>query len=240
VIVLAVESATELAGVALADDDGEIAVATLARGRRHAESIAPAIQFVCRQSGVRLADVDVVAVDVGPGLFTGLRVGVATAKALAFALGRPVAALSSLEVLAAAVLAATGEERLVVPVIDARRGEVYRAGLRSGAGGTRAVWSEARRSPDALAAELCELGESFVAVGNGARRYASRLDGIAGAVLAGPTLDFPSPATLAHLALEKAGAGEIADPAAVVPRYLREADTRINWERRARRAGAEV
>jgi tRNA threonylcarbamoyladenosine biosynthesis protein TsaB len=238
--VLAVESATEQAGVALADDDGEIAAATSEPGRRHAEWIAPAIQFVCRQSGVTLEDVDVVAVDVGPGLFTGLRVGVATAKALAFALGRPITVVSSLDALAAAVVAARRDDTVVVPVIDARRGEVYRAGVRGGPGGTRPVWPEQRRTPDELAAELRQLGESFVATGNGARRYASTLDAVAGAVLTGPNFDFPSPAMVARLGLHKARAGDIADPGAVVPHYLRDADTRINWERRERRAAAEV
>ena len=85
--------------------------------------------------GVALADLDLLGVDVGPGLFTGLRVGVGTVKALAFALGLPVATATSLEVLAHA-LAGSGaaDGRLLVPVVDARRGEVFSARFRARTG----------------------------------------------------------------------------------------------------------
>ncbi len=73
---------------------------TAPRGRRHAEILTPAIAFVCEQAGIDLQEVGVVAVDVGPGLFTGLRVGIATAKALAQALRVPMIGLSSLDLLA--------------------------------------------------------------------------------------------------------------------------------------------
>jgi tRNA threonylcarbamoyladenosine biosynthesis protein TsaB len=239
-MVLAVESATELAGVALADEDGVLATATVSRGRHHAESIAPAIDFVCRRAGVGLSALDAVAVDVGPGLFTGLRVGVGTARALAFALRRPLVGVGSLEVLANAV-AASGVRHgtLVVPVVDARRGEVFAARLRASVGGVAWEGVEVRRSPDALAGELGGLDEPFVLAGNGARRYRSTLGAVPGAVVAGDVLDFPAPGVLATVAVVKLAAGETQDVASVLPRYLRDADTRINWETRARRAGAE-
>ncbi len=156
-MVLAVESATELAGVALADEAGVLATATVSRGRHHAESIAPAIEFVCRRAGVALSALDAVGVDVGPGLFTGLRVGVGTAKALAFALDRPLVTVGSLEVLAHAVATAgVAPGTLVVPVVDARRGEVFVGRLRATAGGVAWEEGETRRTPEALAAELSE------------------------------------------------------------------------------------
>lgn len=85
-LILAIETATESVGVALGGRDGVLASVTIARGRRHGETLAPAIQFACRHAGVELPDLDAVAVDIGPGLFTGMRVGIATAKALAMAL----------------------------------------------------------------------------------------------------------------------------------------------------------
>jgi tRNA threonylcarbamoyladenosine biosynthesis protein TsaB len=236
-MVLAVESATELAGVALADDAGVLATATVSRGRHHAESIAPAIQFVCRRADMTLSALDAVGVDVGPGLFTGLRVGVGTAKALAFALGRPLVGIGSLEILAHAVAtsgAAPGT--LVVPVVDARRGEVFAARLRTTPTGVSWEGDEVRRSPEALAAELAALGEPFVLAGDGASRYRATLGAVPGALVAGPALDFPPPAVLATMALSRAAAGQGEDSAAVLPRYLRDADTRINWETRTRRA----
>jgi len=254
-MVLAIESATELAGVALADEDGVLGTATASRGRHHAESIAPAIDFVCRRAGVALAEVELVAVDVGPGLFTGLRVGVGSAQALAFALHKPLVGVGSLEVLAHAVTTSGAKPgMLVVPVVDARRGEVFVARARTTAGGagaagagsvgsaaTAATWeqTEVRRTPETLADELAVLDEPFVLVGNGARRYRSVLGAVPGAIMAGDTLDFPPPGVLAALALSRAAAGPAPDAGAVLPHYLRDAETRINWQTRARRAGAE-
>jgi len=238
--ILALESATDVAGVAVADDDGLVAATTLAAGRRHAESIAPAVRFVCRQAGLALADVDIVAVDVGPGLFTGLRVGVASAKALAFALGVPVVAVSSLEILAGALAGALAPGTLVIPVIDARRGEVFSARYRTEDGRpatARPVGDEVRRTPEALAQELAALGEPAVLTGTGARRYGAELSG-ARTPVAGPLFDHPRAEVLAGLALARATAGAGEEAGVVVPNYLRDADARINWERRAPRAAA--
>ena len=124
VIVLAIESATARAGVALGTPDGVVASAQVTRGPRHAEVLVPAVEWVCAQAGVELAGVDAIAVDVGPGLFTGLRVGIATANGLAQALGKPMVAVSSLDLLAHAYKHAGPD---IVSVIDARRGEVYAA-----------------------------------------------------------------------------------------------------------------
>ena len=238
-MVLAVESATELAGVALADEAGVLATATVSRGRHHAESIAPAVDFVCRRAGVGLSELDAVGVDVGPGLFTGLRVGVGTAQALAFGLGRPLVGVSSLEVLAHAVaISGVALGTLVVPVVDARRGEVFAARLRTTAEGVSWEQPEARRAPEVLADELAGLGEPFVLTGDGARRYREILGAVPGAISVGEILAFPPPGVLASLAVRKATAGEFHAPSTVLPHYLRDAETRIKWETRAR-AGVE-
>ncbi|MDR3647840.1 MAG: tRNA (adenosine(37)-N6)-threonylcarbamoyltransferase complex dimerization subunit type 1 TsaB [Acidimicrobiales bacterium] len=234
-MVLAVESATELAGVALADEAGVLATVTVSRGRHHAESIAPAIDFACRRAGVGLSDLDAVGVDVGPGLFTGLRVGVGTAQALAFGLDKPLVGVVSLEVLAyAAATSGAAPGTLVVPVVDARRGEVFVARLRTTTEGVSWEEPEARRSPELLADELAGVGEPFVLVGDGARRHGALLGAVPGAVLVGEALTFPPPGVLASLAVRKAAAGELHAPSNVLPHYLRDADTRIKWETRAR------
>lgn len=139
---LAIETATDMVGAALLRDDGGGAERMHLGGRAHAELLAPAIEEVCAVSGCAVADVDVVAVDVGPGLFTGLRVGVATAKALAQALGIGVLGVGSLDVLAVAAAAALGAAAgaegssgavpigAIAAVVDARRGEVFVAAYR--------------------------------------------------------------------------------------------------------------
>ena len=124
VLILAVETATTAVAVALHDGVSVIAELTVAQGRRHAETLVPAIGFLCAQVQCSVNDVTAVAVDVGPGLFTGLRVGVTTAKTLAMALGVPLFGETSLSLLARQG-GRPGER--VAAVIDARRKELYAA-----------------------------------------------------------------------------------------------------------------
>jgi tRNA threonylcarbamoyladenosine biosynthesis protein TsaB len=235
VILLGIESATELVGVAVADDDGPRAGVWAAGGRRHGESLAPAVAHALEQAQLELDDVGAIAVDVGPGLFTGLRVGVATAKGLAQGLGIGVVGLTSVEVLARAAVDA-GWRGTVAAVIDARRGEVFAARYRSaegGAGSLSEVSPATRFLPEELAKELAGVGEPLLAVGDGARRYAADLEPVTGLVLAGPSLAWPPPATLVALAAERLAEGAVPQPpAALLPTYLREADARINWSQR--------
>jgi tRNA threonylcarbamoyladenosine biosynthesis protein TsaB len=217
-------------------------------GRAHAELLAPAIEEVCALSGCTLGDVDTVAVDIGPGLFTGLRVGVATAKALGQALGVGVLGVSSLDVLAAgAVEAAPGDRSSrVVAVVDARRAEVFAAAYAFGTTAGEAdgpdpaavrTDREGALAPDDLAAWCDALAADgpVLVVGDGAVRYLELLAprpgldvGLAGTVAA------PSPAVLARLAARRLAGGAIPSaPGDVVPDYRRPADARINWEERA-------
>lgn len=232
-LVLVVESAAEAAGVALADEDGVLGYSVVARGRRHTETVAPSIETLCRRVGVALSDVDALGVDVGPGLFTGLRVGVGTVKALAFALDVPVVEAGSLEVLAHAV-AGSGADggRLLVPVVDARRGEVFAAPFRVVEGRLQPLGDAAVRDPAALATELAAREEPLVLAGNGALRYRALFDAVPWATLAGPAYRSPPVMALAELCVARALAGAGVDGAAVMPEYLRQADARINWEQR--------
>ncbi len=233
-ILLGIESATELVGVAVADDDGPRAGVWAAGRRRHTESLAPAVAHALDQAGAGLDEVGVLAVDLGPGLFTGLRVGVATAKGLAQGLGIGVVGLTSVEVLARAA-ADAGWRGPVAAVVDARRGEVFAARYRAAGEGERVVEVSppARFRPEELAKELAHAEEPLLAVGDGARRYAAELEPVAGLVLAGSSLAWPSPTTLVALAAERLAGGTVPEPpAAVLPVYLRDADARISWAQR--------
>ena len=163
-IVLGIESATESVGVALAASDGVLASVEVARGRRHAESIVPCVQFVCERADIELSEVGAIAVDVGPGLFTGMRVGIATAKSLAMALNIPMVSMTSLEVLAAAE--ATTDD-IIVPVVDARKSEVFWAMYRRTHQGLELLHQPTVGSVDDLVSDLMARDQSSVCVGDG-------------------------------------------------------------------------
>jgi tRNA threonylcarbamoyladenosine biosynthesis protein TsaB len=232
VILLGIESATEVVGAAVSDGE-RVASLRVSGRRRHAEILAPAVSAVLERVGLQPADLDVLAVDVGPGLFTGLRVGVAMAKGLAQGLGVGVLEVGSLEVLAAGALDA-GWPGSVLAVVDARRGEVFAARYRRGPDGDPLECrAPARHRPEELATLAAEESDTL-AVGDGARRYADELARVPGVAVAGPRTAAPDPEVLVSLARSRLAAGSTPVGAeAVLPRYLREADVRINWASRS-------
>jgi tRNA threonylcarbamoyladenosine biosynthesis protein TsaB len=226
VLVLGIDTATQQVGCAIGGHEGVIALFESSKGRRHAETLVPAIEFVCRQARIDLDEISVVAVDVGPGLFTGLRVGVATAKAMASALRVPVVGVPSLDLVAFPV---RFTPRLVASVVDARRGEVFFAFYRQVPGGLQRLSEPRVGSTDELTAELLATGEECLAVGDGAIRYADELRELTTVEVADAGLAYPSAASLVQLAHARALREEFVNAWDVEPVYLRKADAEINW-----------
>lgn len=228
-IILGIDTATHQVGCALGGYEGVLASFTSARDRRHAETLAPAIQFVCRQARIEMKEISAVAVDVGPGLFTGLRVGIATGKAVAQALRVPMIGLSSLDLLAFAV---RHSDRLIAAVIDAKRGEVFRGLYRQVPGGVQRLEAHRVCTPDDLVAELLAQRESVLAVGDGAIRFAGTIAQARQVEVADHGLSYPSPASLVQLAHARAVREEFVQPSELEALYLRKSDAEINWARR--------
>ncbi len=229
-IILGIESATAQVGCALGGVEGVFASFHAARGRRHAETLVPAIEFVCRSARIEFRDISVVAVDVGPGLFTGLRVGMATAKAMAAALRVPVIGMSSLDLLAHQV---RHSPRLIVAVVDARRGEVFSATYRHVQGGVQRLSEPKVGTATELANDLRATNQEALLVGDGALRYADVLAEDRGRVEIGSVgQQWPSAGDLVELAHPRALREEFVQPSELHPIYLRKADAEINWEQR--------
>lgn len=228
-LILGVETATEQAGCAIGGHEGVLASAHCARNRRHAENLVPAIEFICTQARVELSEIGLVAVDIGPGLFTGLRVGVATAKAIAFALRVPMIGVSSLDLLAFPV---RFSPRLIVAAIDARRGELYYAMYRQVPGGVQRLSEQQVGSPDDLASELIATAEEVLLVGDGAHRYAEVFEGLARVEIVDAGNSHPSASSLVQLAHPQALREEFERPERIEPVYLRRPDAEINWSTR--------
>lgn len=225
-LILGLESATAQVGCAIGGHEGVLASSHSARGKRHAENLTPAIEFVCRQARIDLSEISCVAVDNGPGLFTGLRVGVASGKAIAQALRVPMITVSSLDLLAFPL---RYTDRRIATVIDARRGEVFWAFYRQSPGGVQRLSEPTVGSPDDLAAELlAQPGETLLA-GDGAIRYAERFQDRSDVEVAGGDHAYPSARSLVELAHARALREDWVRPQEVELLYLRRPDAEINW-----------
>ena len=234
-IILAIDTATDAVSVALHDGDGVIATSESRSERQHAELLTPMIDFVCKQANITLHDVGAVAVDVGPGLFTGMRVGIASAQAIAHVLELPMAAITSLDALSFEVPSTLD---VVASVIDARRGEVYWSLYRRVDGVLRQVAAPQVGSVEQCAVEIIDRGQSTTLVGTGALQYRDEFDQRLLTVL--PEVEFaderfsmPSATTIAALAHELALRDMLVDVDAIVPLYLRAPDAEINWATRS-------
>lgn len=229
-LILGIETATEQVGVAIGGHEGVIATFEVTRGRRHAETLTPAIEFVCRQADIELAEIGCIAVDVGPGLFTGMRVGLAAGKALAQALRIPMIGISSLDLLA---FPCRHTDRVVVPVIDARKGEVFWSMYRQVPGGVQQVVPATVGPIDELVADLLARSQEVLCIGDGAERYRDEILEGYRCEIAPPV--HPPVGALVQLAHSRALREEWVRPNEIEPIYLRAPDAQINWSVREAR-----
>lgn len=232
-MLIAISTSTPVSSVALLHDDTR-AVAVLRRPHAHAEFLAPAIEFLIGQARCEPDRLAGVAVDIGPGLFTGLRVGIATAKGLALVAGVPMAAFTSLDLMA---FGARHASRLICPIIDARRREVFWALYRSTPGGVAQLSVPRVSTPDAVVAELLAQPEEVLLLGDGVREHADAFADVERAMEAGPELSYPSAETALELAARRFAQEEFSRPRDVHPLYLRRSDAEINWGGRRQRTG---
>lgn len=226
VLTLAVTSSTAVVGVAVGPLGGAIADIVhreVATDRRHAEELTPLIVRALADASATVGDLERFVVDVGPGRFTGLRVGLATVRSMALATGLDVVAMTSLEALAFAEQPA---DRAVVAVVDARRSEVFqqRFGAASGEESDRLVPA----GPPAVGppAALAAAAEGALIVGDGADRYADIYTESCGVELR------PGRAPSAAVMIAAAGDRSAVPGREVAPLYLRDPDVQINVKTR--------
>jgi tRNA threonylcarbamoyladenosine biosynthesis protein TsaB len=234
-IVVGIETSTAQTSVAIGSEREILARVSLA-GKARQESVTPALEQLLTWTGLELSQAGGIAVGIGPGLFTGLRVGVETAKTLAQVLAIPIVGITSLDVLAFSV---RHTHKLIVPVIDARRGEVFYAVYRALPGGVVRGSEYSVASPDHLSAELETLPGEMLAVGDGAILYRDQLAGLGSRVEFASTIRaHPEAAALVELAVPRFLREEHDRLSDVVPIYLRKSDAEIAWDKRDRGAGA--
>jgi tRNA threonylcarbamoyladenosine biosynthesis protein TsaB len=225
--VLGIDTSTSCGSVGLVDDQGVIADTLLNLPVTHSERLLAAIGLVLDQSSCTLTDLNGIAISLGPGSFTGLRIGVSAVKGLAFATGLPVVGVSTLDALAAQVAPTS---YAICPILDARKAEVYTALYRY-EGGTRVKRLSPYRAmrPEELVAQI---REKTIFIGDGTRAYGDYFRNTLPSLALFPSLPLrvPHGSVVATLGLELLQRGETLDVPAFIPIYVRPSEAEMKWQ----------
>jgi tRNA threonylcarbamoyladenosine biosynthesis protein TsaB len=213
---LAIETSSPAGGVALLDGDRLVAEYVLDVQVTHSERVMTAVDRLLADARWRIVDLERLAVSIGPGSFTGLRIGLSTAKGLALALGLSIAPVPTLDAMAASLPFASLP---VCPVLDARKDELYCSLYRWDGRAMRREWEHLAIAPAVLDARL---SEPTVLLGDGARHVRSPF-----ARPAPPARRLASPACVAQIGHAMFEAGAAIGPAELVPLYLRPSEAEL-------------
>jgi len=224
--ILSIETSTMAGSVAITEEGRLVAEVMLDIKVVHSERLMSSIQWLLMASRISIADIDAFAVSIGPGSFTGLRIGLSTAKGLSYATRKPIIPVPTLDAFAKRIPLSTYN---ICPMLDARKGEVY-AGLYRWHGDVlRKVIAEMAIAPG----DLLDMVEgTTVFMGDGARLYKGLIRERMGddAIFAPPHLMSPSASTVGEIAVEMSGRGEVADPVTITPFYIRRSEAEVRWK----------
>ncbi len=217
--ILALETSAVAASAAVCEDEVLIAQSFQNTGLTHSRTLMPMVQDLLKNSGLTLKDIDVIAVAVGPGSFTGLRIGIAAAKGLAWAADKPCAAVSTLEAMAWQIAHIDG---ILVPVMDARRHQYYNALFESKQGKLIRNTPDRAVDTETLLETLKKIEKPKILVGDGAHLCYTDCERLGvQAALAPPHLLLQTAWGVARGAVEKIKEGTLLSGAELAPQYHR-------------------
>ena len=225
---LALETSDRRSGVLLARGERVVSAVTLDADRRHAANLVPAARELCASAGATPAEIALVSLSIGPGSFTGLRIGVTVARMLAMATGARLVAVPTLEVIAQNALEAADPPKHVVVLLDAGRGDAYAATFRRT---DEAYQPEGEPIMVDPAAFLSKCDAECGVMGEGATRFAEVVN-VAGLTRLSPELDAPRVEVVHRLGYRLARAGTFTDRYRLVPTYIRKPAAEETWEKK--------
>lgn len=229
--ILAIDTATLVSGVAIANEDKLMAELTLQTRLTHSEVLMPHIQQIMQMTKLEKNQLEAIAVSIGPGSFTGLRIGLATAKTMAYALNIPVIGVSTLA--AQAYNCQTTAETLLLPLLDAQKGNVYTAQYRFIDNEFKEITEPSVRNFAELLEEIKDSGQEAMFLGEAAVKNRQAILEAGGKIrLANPHLIMPRAASVAMLGLKKLKIGEVSNVMDLEPFYIRRSEAEVLWEQR--------
>ena len=217
--ILGIDTSTPIGSVGLIDEERLVAEHTLSIIKAHSSRLMPAIDQILQWAELTVHDLDACAVGIGPGSFTGIRIGVGTIKSLCYALKKPIIGVSTLEAIAYNL---RYTDKLICPILDARKDEVYGAVFRGGQ-------NLLRESDDLcvpIESLLSQIDDDVIFVGDGLQRYASTIQERFGDVSrADPVFNVPRGASIARIGYDRLLSGQSDDYFSLTPNYVRDSVT---------------
>ena len=228
--ILAIDTATLVSSVAVATDKKLLAELTLQTKLTHSEVLMPHIEQILSMTKVKKNELDAIAVSIGPGSFTGLRIGLATAKTIAYALDIPIIGVSTLAALAYHYPVG---DVYIAPLLDAQKGNVYISLYTWEAGQLHEAYEPTVKSFDDVLAAGQRLDKPVVFLGEKAVAKADEIKAAGGnIIMAMPHVVMPRAANVAMLGLDLLAKGKQDDVMSLEPLYIRRSEAEILWEKR--------
>ncbi len=231
-IVLGIDTSSEVATVAIMNEEKLIGEYTINHKKTHSQKLMPMIEEVFRSCDIKVEEIDLIGVSIGPGSFTGLRIGVATAKAMAHIKNIPIAPVNTLESLAFNMNLSKG---IICPIMDAQRNQVYSA---------KYTWENNElieieeidvKDIDTLIEELKERYEEIVVLGEGAILHKEKLKSLENVYIPPSSHRLARAASICEIAREKYKKGEVENHYGVVPFYIRKSQAEVQYEEKMKR-----
>lgn len=226
--ILALDTSTTSCSTAIVDNGVVGAELTTVNNQTHSKHLMTMIDTVCKMSGIKMAGMDGFAVTIGPGSFTGLRIGISTIKGLAWSLAKPVVGISSLEALA---WQCAPVPYLICPLLDARKHEVYAGRYRYSDGELIKEGDELVSAPLAV---IDDIQEPCVFLGSGAALYRKEISNKLGelSVFAGQRKDHIRASAIAELSIQRFIKHRADEVASLVPHYIRKSDAELTLQKK--------
>ncbi len=237
--ILALDSATNVASVAVLNSQKILAEFNLNTRKTHSERLMPMVSQVLDYAELTLEAIDGFVISIGPGSFTGLRIGLATMKSLAFFTEKPLVGVTTLDGLAANC---KGTEALICPVLQARKNELYSALYINGIGGQERISDYLAISPEKLIASLSQFNaEKIIFLGDGTGMLPENLEELlqADCLIASELQRLPRAAAVGFLGLKKLEQGFSDDISRLTPLYIKAsaAEERLKNKQKAEGGG---
>lgn len=219
-LIFGTDTCSMSSSAAVMSEEKLVAEFTVNHKKTHSEKIMPQISAMLEACGTKLEDIDYFAASVGPGSFTGVRIGVATAKGFAQATNKPCVAVSALLALAFGAKSFRG---LVCPILDARRNQVYSALFESDGKAIKRITEDRALTLDDLLCELCGLGKDVIFTGDGVPVFKDKIVARLGekAFFVPKSFNFNLASLVCEAAEEQIKAGDITGFDGLVPNYVR-------------------